>query len=159
MSTSDWSRKRSKKQPRATSPAKPRKTRANRAASTSVDHPFAPDIWKSAAELASAYRLTFEQDPDVGFIGSSVELPTVFADGSTLAQCAKETLEALTTTIATLLEQGERPPAPASEGKREQQVNIRLTADERLRIEETARQEGFRSLSDYIRHAALRGVR
>ena len=84
-------------------------------------------------------------------------MPAVFADGKTIEACARETLDALTTAVATMLEIGQRPPSPASDGKREQQVNIRLTADERLRIEEAARAEGFRSVSDYIRAASLRG--
>ncbi len=154
MSTSTKLNKRSGR------PAAARKTLKAKLAVTTGDdlaRPFDPALLRRAREIASSYRLTFEADPDVGYLGSSVELPGVFADGKTIEACARETLEALTTTVATLLETGQRPPSPASEGKREQQVNIRLTADERLRIEEAARVEGFRSVSDYIRAAALRG--
>jgi len=94
-------------------------------------------------------------EPELGFFGRTVEMPFVMADGPTLQACAESTLEATTTTIATLLEKGEKPPAPAREGKRDQQVNIRLTAEEKLRLEEAARRDGFRSLSDFLRASGL----
>jgi len=64
-------------------------------------------------------------------------------------------MEATTLAVATLLESGEHPPAPARDGNREHQMNIRLTAEEKLALEAAARQRGFRSVSDYVRHAAL----
>lgn len=85
-------------------------------------------------------------------------MPTVMADGKTIEACIAELKEALTFAVATMLEMGDKPPMPASAGKREQQVNIRLTADERMRIEEAARQAGFRSVSDFIRAAALKAA-
>jgi hypothetical protein len=36
--------------------------------------------------------------------------------------------------------------------KRPAQINVRLTPEEKLLLEETARQEGFKGLSDFIRH-------
>ncbi len=77
------------------------------------------------------------------------------ADGATPGECYDQVIEATTGTIATLLERGERPPAPSSEGRRDQQVNLRLTAEERLRLDAAAAREGYRSLSDYVRAAAL----
>jgi uncharacterized protein (DUF1778 family) len=44
---------------------------------------------------------------------------------------------------------------PASAGRRQRQLNIRLTEDENLRLEEAARRQGFRGVSDYVRFAAL----
>lgn len=85
-------------------------------------------------------------------------MPLVLCRGSTARACVSDTAQALVATTAPMLASGEEPPSPASEGKREVQLNIRLTPDERLRIEERARQAGFRSISDYIRRAALRGV-
>jgi hypothetical protein len=75
--------------------------------------------------------------------------------GKTIQECVADVLEATTLTIATMLERGERPPSPAKAHKRDQQVNIRLTAEERLSLEEAARREGFRSISDYMRAASL----
>lgn len=86
-------------------------------------------------------------------------MPTVMSDGKTVTACVKSVLEATTLAIAAMLESGERPPAPAREGKRDQQVNIRLTAEEKLALESIAAREGFRSVSDFIRTASLRNAR
>lgn len=76
-------------------------------------------------------------------------------DGPDIASCAKAVLEAAVAGIASMLEAGETPPRPAKEGKRDQQVNIRLTTEERLALESAASRAGFRSVSDYVRSAAL----
>lgn len=82
-------------------------------------------------------------------------MPFVMGDGKTIQSCADVTIEALIAAIATLLEAGERPPSPAMARKRDRQVNVRVTADEKMRLEEIAQREGFRSLSDFMRNAAL----
>ncbi len=120
-----------------------------------VDRPFDADLWAEAGQIARQYALVITTEPDVGYFGRTIEFPFVMADGETVAQCAAETLEATTLAVATMLEDNQRPPAPASEGKRDQQVNIRLTAEEKLRLEEAARRDGFRGLSDYLRTAAI----
>lgn len=79
------------------------------------------------------------------------------ADGPTIGKCAEQVLEATTAALATLLERGEHPPSPSREGKRDQQLNIRLTAEEKLALEGLAAREGYRSVSDYVRAAALGG--
>lgn len=96
-----------------------------------------------------------ETDDDGGCIGFTQEMPTVFGDGPTIAACAKDTLESTTESICVMLEHGDTPPAPAREGKRDQQVNVRLSVEEKARLEAIASREGFRSISDYIRNAAL----
>ena len=58
-------------------------------------------------------------------------------------------------TFSTMMECGQRPPAAASSGKRDVQVNIRLTAQEKLRLSEAARRLGFKGVSDFVRLAAL----
>jgi len=85
-------------------------------------------------------------------------MPYAMSDGPTIAACAANTLEATAASIATLLEDGRRPPAPSRDAVRTQQVNIRLSNDEKLQLEAAAKREGFRSVSDYVRSAALRGV-
>ncbi len=84
-------------------------------------------------------------------------MPLVMADGRTLESCANAVLEATVAAVAVLLESGQRPPSPARDAVRDQQVNIRLTAEEKLLLEDRARQAGFRSLSDYVRAAAIGG--
>lgn len=109
-----------------------------------------------ATELAQQYQLILARDPKGGFMGRSVEMPLVFGHGATQLECIADTLDAIVETILVTYEQGEEPPSPASEGKRDVQFNLRLTADERVRIEQRARIAGFTSVADYIRRAALR---
>lgn len=122
------------------------------------DRAFAAANLRKAKEIASGYRFVFEPEPGVGYLGRTVELPYVMGDGESVEACVAETIEATVAAVATLLEQGERPPSPAGEAKRDRQVNIRLTADEKDRLEHAARHAGFRSISDYIRHAALKSA-
>lgn len=112
-------------------------------------------MWEKAVQLASQYQLVIASEPGVGFLGRTVEMPFAMGDGATIEDCAAAVLDATACGIAALLESGETPPAPAREGKRDQQVNIRLTAEERLTLESLANREGFRSVSDYVRSAAL----
>lgn len=109
-----------------------------------------------ARKIAEQYRLVIEADPDCGYFGYTVEMPLVMGDGRTIQACAKCILEATTITVAHMIEIGEQPPAPARDLKRDQQINIRLSAEEKLRLEATAHREGYRSMSDYVRAAALR---
>jgi len=65
----------------------------------------------------------------------------------------------LTVAVAYLLEEGQRPPTPATDGRRTMQVNIRLTAEEKALLEVTAQRKGFSGLSDYVRAAAIEVAR
>jgi hypothetical protein len=82
-------------------------------------------------------------------------MPHVFGDGKTPAECVENVREALVGAVAHMLEQDQRPPTPAREGTRTEQVNVRLTAEEKAILEATARRKGFKGLSDFIRAAAL----
>ncbi len=121
-----------------------------------LDASFDAGVWKRAGEIASGYRLIIQKEPDVGYLGRSVEMPMVMADGKTVAKCAAETIEALTVAVAVMLETGQKPPVPNTSEKRTAQVNIRVTEEEKLRLEEAAQRQGFRGISDYIRSAALK---
>jgi uncharacterized protein (DUF1778 family) len=57
--------------------------------------------------------------------------------------------------VAYLLEEGQRPPTSAREGTRTAQVNVRLTAEEKVLLEATAKRKGFSGLSDFVRAAAI----
>jgi uncharacterized protein (DUF1778 family) len=54
-----------------------------------------------------------------------------------------------------MIESGQTPPAPASENKRTEQINVRLTPEEKLTLEEAARSKGYRGISDFVRSASL----
>jgi hypothetical protein len=82
-------------------------------------------------------------------------MPFVMNDGKTPDECVRATREALTTAVATLLESGEVPPSPASQHKRTEQINVRVTPEEKLVLEEAARSRGFRGIGDYVRSNSL----
>ena len=129
------------------------RSRAN--ASKALERPFAAGVLTRAGKIACEYRLILESSEAVGYVGSAVEFPTVFADGPTPDACVEATREALTFAVATMLEANQTPPSPASAGKRDVQVNIRLAAHEKHRLQEAARRFGFKGISDFVRTAAL----
>ena len=112
-------------------------------------------LLRKAERIVSDYRIIIERNDRLGFIGSSVELPTVFADAGTPEKCYKATEEALMVAVATMIESGQRPPQPASAGLRTEQVNVRLTAEEKLLFTNAAMNLGFKGVSDFIRNSAL----
>lgn len=121
-----------------------------------MSKPFARDIAAQARELAAQYRYVIEADEEGdGYIGCTVEMPTVMGGGDNPAECYQDTIDATITTIATLLEAGDAPPSPSREGKRDQQLNIRLSASEKLTLEGAAARAGYRSVSDFVRAAAI----
>ena len=129
--------------------------RTSKATSKAADRPFDTATLKRARKVVSAYRIILEKDEGLGYIGSSIELPSVFADGATAASCVEAIQHALCYAVAAMIECGRRPPAAASSGKRDVQVNIRLTAQEKLRLSDAARRLGFKGVSDFVRLAAL----
>jgi len=122
--------------------------------SEAVDRPFAPSVMARAKKLADQYQIVLTYE-DGEWFAHGLELATVFADGKTVAKCVKNIRDALAATVATMLEQGQTPPVPARSGVRSEQVNIRLTLEERTVIEEAAKQRGFRGLSDFVRAGAM----
>ncbi|MFQ6036837.1 MAG: type II toxin-antitoxin system HicB family antitoxin [Sedimentisphaerales bacterium] len=115
-------------------------------------------VLRKAKKITADYRITIERNGRLGFIGSSVELPTVFADAKTPEKCYKATQEALMVAVATMIECGQRPPQPASAKKRNEQVNVRLTAEEKILLSNAASSLGFKGISDFLRNVALNRV-
>ncbi len=132
-----------------------RSSRSSAKKSKAIDRPFAPAILKRAEELASRYKLMLERNDELGYVGSAVELPNVYADGRTPGACVKATLRALTLAVATMIEDGHNPPLPASAGKRDSQVNVRVSAQEKLVLQEAARRLGYKGVADFVRATAL----
>ena len=112
-------------------------------------------LLRKAERIVSDYRIIIERNDRLGFIGSSVELPTVFADAKTPEKCYRAAEDALMVAVATMIECGQRPPQPASAGLRTEQVNVRLTAEEKLLFANAAMNLGFKGISDFIRISAL----
>ena len=120
--------------------------------------PFKKSVFDKARTIVDNYRITIEKNNRLGFIGSSLELPTVFADAKTLQKCFHVTQEALAVAVATLIESGQKPPEPVSAHKRTFQVNVRLTAEEKVLLSNAANNSGFRGISDFVRSTALNHI-
>src|ERR1700676_2861539 len=123
-----------------------------------LDRPFAASVLDKARKLADQYQVIVWHE-DGEWYGRGLELPHVYGDGRTPAQCIENTREAIIGMVATLLERGERPPTAAHAGRRTTQINVRLTADEKALLEATAHRKGFSGLSDFIRAAAIESTR
>jgi len=128
------------------------------AKSKALDKPFKESIVRKAKKIVADYRIILERNERLGFIGSSVEIPTVFVDANTPEKCYKATQEALIVAVATMIECGQRPPQPSSMGLRTEQVNVRLTAEEKLLFTNAAMNLGFKGISDFIRNTTLNSV-
>ena len=64
-------------------------------------------------------------------------------DGKTPDQCVARTHEAAAALVAYMLEKGQIPPLPARQGARSQQVNIRLSVQEKAAIKALSIRFGF----------------
>ena len=128
------------------------------AKSKRLKRPFKQSIVRKAMKIVADYRIMLERNDRLGYIGGSVELPTVFVDAKTPEKCYKATQDALMVAVATMIECGQRPPQPASAGRRTEQVNVRLTAEEKLLFANAAMNLGFKGVSDFIRNSALNRV-
>jgi predicted RNase H-like HicB family nuclease len=123
-----------------------------------IDRPFDPAILKRAASIAAGYQIIIQFE-DGGYYGRGLEMPMVMNDGPTPDACVEATRQSLTTAVATLLERGERPPSPASDARRSEQVNVRLTAEEKVLLDETARSRGFKGIGDFVRSTVLSTIK
>lgn len=109
---------------------------------------------RRARTIADRYKIVMWFE-DGDYYGRGVELPNAMNDGKTAAECLENVRAILATTVATMLEDGEMPPPPASDGVRSEQVNVRLTPEERLAMETAAQRGGFRGISDFLRAAGV----
>jgi predicted RNase H-like HicB family nuclease len=119
---------------------------------------FKKSVFDKAKSIVGYYRITIEKNDRLGFVGSSLELPTVFADAQTPKECFQVTQEALAVAVATMIESGQRPPQPVSDQKRTFQVNVRLTPEEKVLLTNAAHNSGFRGISDFVRSTALNHI-
>jgi predicted RNase H-like HicB family nuclease len=115
---------------------------------------FDPKDLKRASEIAKRYSsvLTFD---DGSFAMRCIEMPTVVAFGDTPEEAMADYHGCLELALVYKIEEGEEIPLPTNDDQRTQQVNIRLTAMEKLRLEAISKQQGYRSLSDFMRAAAM----
>ncbi|HET6246964.1 MAG TPA: DUF1778 domain-containing protein [Tepidisphaeraceae bacterium] len=122
-----------------------------------LDRPFAPAILKRAAEIAAEYKILIWLE-DGEYYGKGLEV-LAMNDGKTPDQCIRNVRATLVTAVAGMLEKGEVPPLPASEERRTEQINVRLSAEEKLTLESAAASRGYKGLSDFVRSAAIAATR
>lgn len=116
--------------------------------------PFDPAILAEARRIAADYEIVLWFE-DGDWYGHGLEFPTAYGDGPTPEACVASTRKGLVAAVAYMLEKGERPPRPARLGERSEQVNIRLTPEERAMLDSRSRAGGFRGVSDFVRAACL----
>ncbi|WP_425615342.1 plasmid mobilization protein [Anatilimnocola sp. NA78] len=119
---------------------------------------FSATVSKAAKQLVAQYQIILNCEEGEWF-GRGLELPNVFGDGATADDCVVSTRAALVAAVSFLLENGRTPPAPAQQGLRTQQVNVRLTAEEKALLESRAQSRGFSGLSDFIRAVVIDAAR
>ncbi len=125
--------------------------------SAKLNRSFDPALLARARAIAEGYRIIIRYE-NREYYGQAMELPGAMNDGKTPDECIEKTIDIVTTVVATILERGEIPPLPASDERRDEQVNVRLSKLEKLTFEEAARSRGFRGLSDFMRSATLSSV-
>ncbi len=130
------------------------KSKASTSRDKALDRPFDKAILARARAIAEQYKIIVEFE-DGDWYGHGLEMPMAFGDGRTVQAAVADARESLVTAVAYMLEKGQTPPAPAREGNRSMQVNVRLTPEEKAMLESKAKAKGFRGLSDFIRTSVL----
>ena len=126
--------------------------------SDAIDRPFDPAVLENAKAIAWKYQIVLEPHEDCGYIGSALELPTVYSDAKTADECVAVVREALTAAVAYLIESGKTPPAPAKDQVRNKQLNIRVTETEQRRMKAAAKARGCSDVSEYVRTLITRNL-
>lgn len=122
--------------------------------SKKLSRAFDAKVLADAKKIAEKYEIIVAFE-DGEWYGRGLELSNVFGDGKTPDECIQNTRKGLISVVAYLLEQGEVVPSPASEGKRTEQVNVRLTKEERTILSASAKSQGFHGLADFLRAKAF----
>ena len=120
------------------------------------EKPSAKDILDEARRIARGYTISVRELEGHGYVGSSLELPTIEGYGDTPQMCYESTRDAGEFAVATMLERGEVPPLPAAAEQRTAQVNVKLTPLEKDMFSALAQRLGYKGLSDFIRSTVLR---
>src|SRR4051812_15633179 len=96
-----------------------------------IDRPFDPKVLKRARSLAEKYRIILEPEETEGFVGRAVEMPYCLGLGKSPDACVRDTREVIVSSLATMIESGQAVPTPSGQ-KRQEQINIRVSPEEKL---------------------------
>lgn len=75
-----------------------------------ISEDFDDSVLIKAKKYSDEYKIIIKKNDDLGFVGCSAELPLVFADGKTRQECLENIENALTISIATMMEFGQEIP-------------------------------------------------
>lgn len=133
--------------------------KSGRKGTVPIDAPFDPAVLRRARRHASAFGRTTLFDAESGeWVSRCVELPDTIGVGDSARDAMKELTENLAVWFAYLAEQGDPWPDPSS-APRSEQVNIRLTVQERAEFEAAAKRLGLSSIADLVRLSVLDMIR
>jgi predicted RNase H-like HicB family nuclease len=116
--------------------------------------PFNKAIRDAAKRIVDAYDIVMRLE-EGEWVGHALEYPEASGVGKTVQECMEETRKTLLVGVASMLEDGDTPPIPARQNVRSEQVNLRLTPEEKAVLESRSRTKGFRGIADYVRAAVL----
>jgi hypothetical protein len=123
-----------------------------------VDTQRDPELIRQAHSITDEYRIILDEVSPGRFVGTASEMPRITGEGGTPDECVAETRRLLAGAAAIMLKAGQNPPRSAKARSRGEQLNVRLTAQEKLLLEDAAQSLGFRSVSDLVRTRALQGL-
>lgn len=92
--------------------AKPKKPREQ-----DLRRPFDPKVMRRAKAVADKYRITLWRE-DGHWFAVGVEEPGTYGDGRTLAQCVRDVRDALSATVAHLIETNQQVVTPLTDRDR-----------------------------------------
>lgn len=116
--------------------------------------PFDKAILNAAERIVDAYDIVMRRE-EGEWVGHALEYPEALGVGKTVQECMEQTRKTLLVGVASMLEDGDTPPIPARQNVRSEQVNLRLTPEEKAVLESRSRTKGFRGIADFVRAAAL----
>jgi hypothetical protein len=113
-----------------------------------------PKILRQARAISKHYRIILKGRTGK-YEGRGVEIAHVRGRGRTATECFKNTRDALAAVVVECLRRKQIPPVSWSQSERTKRVRIYVTSEERLILEEKARQFGAVNVEEYLRAVAL----
>jgi predicted RNase H-like HicB family nuclease len=123
-----------------------------------VDAELSAHALSQARLLIKQYTLVFEPDSELGYVGTAREMPGVMADGETPSDCARALQFALETAVAAVVESGRKPAVPLNRQRRTEQVNVRLTPNEKQLLQDESSRSGFKGIADFLRAKTIESL-
>lgn len=115
-------------------------------------------LQRRADEIVTRYELVLSESRGQGWIGYSKELPGVVVHAATPDECSRAARTAQRDSVVALLRNNLPVPEPGGE-PRVLQMNLRITPSDRAAFQRAAEKTGSRSVSEFVREAALEAAR